>query len=91
MSEIITLGLDLAKKKNVFQVYGANGCPQPDRGEDARPDGFRRTHRRKSPGPSDWRNPDPHRSDEPLLGPRNGRDRPRGLTTAGKGAIMPQA
>ena len=39
----------------------------------------------------DRRNPDPHRTDEPLLGPRNGRDRSHGLMLTGKGAIIPQA
>ncbi len=57
----------------------------------ARPQRLWRTHFRKRPGPPKRRNPDPHRTHEPLLGPRNGRDRPRGLMTAGKGAIMPQA
>ena len=37
------------------------------------------------------RNPDPYRTDQPLLGPRNGRDRPSGVMTAGKGCIMSQA
>jgi hypothetical protein len=39
----------------------------------------------------DRRNPNPHRTHELLLGPRNGRDRPRGLMTAGEGGIMSHA
>ncbi len=48
----------------------------------ARPQGLWRTHFRKRAGPPDRRNPHPHRTHEPLLGPRNGRDRARGLTIA---------
>mgnify|MGYP001230766088 CR=1 FL=1 len=36
------------------------------------------------------RNPDPHRTDEPLRGPRNGRDRPRRPKPTGKGALTSQ-
>src|SRR6056297_1431913 len=66
-------------------------CPQQDRGEDALPESLRRAHRRKRPRPPDCRNPHPHRPHEPLLGPRHRRDRPRGMTSAGYGAVTPQA
>jgi len=39
----------------------------------------------------DRRNPDPRRTDEPFLGPRHHRDRPRRLKPSGKGALMAQA
>ncbi len=39
----------------------------------------------------DRRNPDTHRTHEPILGPLNGRDCSRCLRPTGKGTIMPQA
>jgi hypothetical protein len=64
-------------------------CKKPYQGEDAMPQSLRRTHRRKRPRSPNRRNPDPRRTDEPLRGPRNGRDRSRGLML--KGALMHQA
>jgi hypothetical protein len=43
-------------------------CPQQDRGEDARPESLRRTHRCKRPRPPDRRNPPPHPS-QPISNP----------------------
>lgn len=65
--------------------------PKLDRGEDAVTQGLWRAYRRKRARSPDCRNPDPHRTDEPLLGPWNGRDCARRLMLTGKGAIMPQA
>ena len=55
-------------------------CPKPDRSEGALSLSLWRAHRRKRPGPPNRRNSDPHRTHEPLLGPRNGRHRSRRLT-----------
>ncbi len=65
--------------------------PEPDRGQDALPEGLRRTHNCERPRPPDRRNPDPRRLDEPLLSPRHRRDRPRGMTLTGKEDVTPQA
>ena len=64
--------------------------PKPDRGENALPQILWRAHRRSRPRPTDRRNPNPHRPHEPLQRPLHQRDRPRGLTSAGQGAVMPQ-
>ena len=52
---------------------------------------LRRAQRRPRRRPPSGRNPDPHHTDEPILGPRNGQDRSRRLTPEGKGPIMPWA
>lgn len=48
-------------------------------------------HSRKRPGLPDRRNLGPHRTAEPLRGPRNCRERPRGLYPKGKRAVTPPA
>ena len=63
-------------------------CPKPDRSEDAVPESLRRAHQWKGPRPPNRLKPDPHRTDEPLLGPRNDGDRSLCLTPNGKGAAM---
>ncbi len=45
----------------------------------------------RRPRPPDCRNPDTHRPDEPLLGPKNRRDHSRGLRLKAKGGLTPQA
>ncbi|KAF0674392.1 phosphoribosylglycinamide formyltransferase 2 [Profundibacterium mesophilum KAUST100406-0324] len=80
-----------ALRPGILEALDGIPSPKSHRGENAVPQGLWRTHRRKRPGPPNRRNPNPHRTDKPLLGPRNGRDRPRGLMTAGKGGIMSQA
>jgi hypothetical protein len=61
--------------------------PEPDRGEDAVHESLRRAHRRKASRQPDGRNPDPRRTHEPLLSPRHGRDRSRGLMMKGAGQL----
>ena len=57
----------------------------------ARPQSLRRTHRSKTPGLPNRRNPDPRRPHQPLQRTRHRRDRPHGLTSMGKGEVIPQA
>ena len=47
--------------------------------------------RRKRPRPPDRRNLHPRRPHEPLQRPRHRQDRPRGMTSVGKGQVTPQA
>lgn len=58
---------------------------KPDLGENALPQSLRRTHSRKRPRTPNRRNPDPHRTHEPLLSPRHRQDRSRGLKHTEKG------
>jgi hypothetical protein len=50
---------------------------------------LRRAQRRPRRRPPSGRNPDPHRTDEPILGPRNGQGRSRCLTPEEKARVMP--
>lgn len=77
--------------RGILEAMNRIPRPQPDRSENAVPQSLRRTHRRKRPRLPDRRNPGTHRAHEPLLSPWNGRNRPHGLISKGKGAIMPQA
>jgi len=59
--------------------------------EPARPQGFRRTHRHRTPRQPNRRNPDPRRPHRPLQRARHRRDRSHGLSSTGKGQVTPQA
>ena len=50
---------------------------------------LRRAHHCPRRRPPSGRNPDPHRTDEPILGPRNGQGRSRCLTPEEKARVMP--
>ena len=50
-----------------------------------------RGHRRKRPRPTDCRDPNARRPHQPLQRPWHRRGRPHGLTSTGKGKVMPQA
>jgi hypothetical protein len=75
----------------VLEALDRIPCPKSHRGQDALPEGLWRTHLSKRPRPPNRRNPNPYRTDEPLLGPRHGRDRSRELKPSGKGEVTPQA
>jgi hypothetical protein len=59
--------------------------------KNAAPQRLRRAHRGKTRLQPDRRNPDPHHPHQPLQRPRHSQDHSNGLTSAGKGEVMPQA
>jgi hypothetical protein len=63
---------------------------QPRRGKDALPQILRRAHRCKRSRTPDRRNPHPHCPHQPLQRARHRRDRPRGMTSVGQGAVTPR-
>ncbi len=73
-------------------LEATDGLPRPKSsgGADAAPQVLRRTHRLTRPRSPSRRDPHPHRLDEPLLGPRQGRDHARRLSLRGKGRTQPQ-
>ena len=80
-----------AQRQGVLEALDRIPCPKPDRGEYPVPQSLRRAHRSKESRQPDRRNVDPHHPHQPLQLPRHSRDHSRGLTTAGKGEVMPQA
>jgi hypothetical protein len=89
---------------SLLETRNTRPRPKPDRGEpshglranhcramDAVPQILRRAHRRSRPRPTNRRNPNPHRTHEPLQRPRHRRDHPRGLKLKRKGALIPTA
>ncbi len=75
----------------VLETMDRLSRPQSDRGPHALPEDIWRTHQRKRPRPTIRRYSNPHRSDEPLLGPRNGRDHSRGMNSIEKREFTPRA
>ena len=78
-----------ALRLGILETLDRKPRSKPDRSEIALPQNLRRTHRGKRPGSPNRRNPDPRRTDEPLLRPQNRRNHSRNLTTAGRGASCP--
>lgn len=80
-----------ARRQGILEALDRIPCPQPPPGGNARPQGIRRPHRRKSPRSPHRRNPDRHRVDEPLRRPRHRRDRSRRRKSMGKGEATPHS
>ena len=81
---------DQALRPSALEATDRVPRPKSDRGPEAAPQVIRRAHHGSRPRLPSRRDPHPPRPHEPLLSPRQGRDRARRLNLSGEGRTRPE-